>query len=243
MKIFMAIVVVALAASLAVQSMRVSKLGAQNDAWQQQLAAAQAQVEALEQRRPQASAVPTSDEVQTELLRLRNQAAQLKQATNELQKLRAQAQQLQAAQQARSAEVPAAATPTPTAASAAVPRESWAFVGYATPEAALQSAIFSMSQGDVQTFMASLSPEEAQRVQKSFESKTPEQVAQEGQREMAKVKSFQVLGREDLGPDRVMLQVYAGGEERVQRILMQKIGEEWKWAGGTSRRQQQQPAQ
>jgi hypothetical protein len=242
MRAIIIIVVLGLAAALVVQSMRVSSLGAQSKALQQQLAAAQAEVEALEQRRPQASAARTSDEVQTELLRLRNQAAQLKQATNELQKLRAQAQQLQAAQQARSAEAPAA-TPTPTVASAAVPRESWAFAGYATPEAALQSAIFSMSQGDVQTFMASLSPEEAQRMQKSFESKTPEQVAQEGQREMAKVKSFQVLGREDLAPDRVVLQVYAAGEGRVQRVLMQKIGEEWKWAGGTSRRQQQPPPQ
>jgi len=238
----MIVVVLGLTAAMVVQSLRVSRLGAQNEALQQQLTAAQAQVEALEERKPQANTAPASDEGQTELLRLRNQAAQLKQATNELQKLRAQAQQLQAAQQARSAEVPAAAAPpTQTAASAAVPRESWAFAGYATPEAALQSAIFSMSQGDVQTFIASLSPEEAQRVQKSFESKTPEQVAQDGQREMARVKSFQVLGREDLGPDRVALQVYADGEGRVQRVIMQKIGEEWKWAGGTSRRQQPQP--
>jgi len=239
-------VVLGLTAAIVVQSWRVSRLGAQNAALQQQLSAAQAQVEALEHRRPQANAAPASDEVQTELLRLRNQAAQLKQATNELQKLRAQAQQqLQAAQQARSAEVPVVATPPPptTGASAAIPRESWAFAGYATPEAALQSAIFAMSQGDIQTYLASLSHEEAQRVQKSFESKTPEQVAQEGQREMAKVKSFQVLGREDLGPDRVMLQVYATGEERVTRVLMQKVGEEWKWAGGTSRRQQPPPPQ
>src|SRR5262245_31658881 len=112
MKIFVVIVVLGLAAGLAMQSMRVSRLGAQNQALQQQLAVAQAQVEALEQRKPQASTAPAPDEVQSELLRLRNQAAQLKQATNELQKLRAQAQQqLQAAQQARSTEVPAAATP------------------------------------------------------------------------------------------------------------------------------------
>jgi hypothetical protein len=240
MRVIITIVVLGLAAAVVLQSMRVSKLGTQNGALQQQLAAAQAQIESLEQRRPQAGLTPSSDEAQTELLRLRNQAAQLKQATNELQKLRAQAQQLQATQQARSAEVPPAVPPAPAGASAPVPRESWAFAGYATPEAALQSAIFSMSQGDVQTFIASLSPEEAQRVQKSFETKTPEQVAQEGQREMAKVKSFQVLGREELGPDRVVLQVYATGEERVQRVIMQKIGEEWKWAGGISRRQQQQ---
>src|SRR5688572_28584558 len=99
MRIFVVIMLLALAASLAVQSLRVARMGAKNEALQQQLAAVQAQVEALQRTRPQATAGAASDDVQTELLRLRNQAAQLKQATNELQKLRAQAQQLQAAQQ------------------------------------------------------------------------------------------------------------------------------------------------
>lgn len=243
MRAIITVIVLGLTAAIVVQSTRVSKLKAENEALRQQIAAALAHVDALEQRRPQPNAAAVSEEAQTELLRLRNQAAQLKQATNELHKLRAQAQQLQAAaQQARSAEAVAAAAPQPTAASAAVPRESWAFAGYATPEAALQSTLFSMSQGDLQTFLASLAPEEAQRVQKSLESKPPEQVAQETQRDMAKVKSFQILNREDLAPDRVVLHVYAAGEDRLQRVLVQKIGDEWKMAGRAPR-QSQPPAQ
>lgn len=245
MKALLIASVIALGVGLVFQSARLRKSAAQNETLRAELGALRAQAEIAENRNiqpPPASGL--SDEERTELLRLRNQAAQLKQATNELQALRARAQQLQTAQSQNSQAAPAPPTPAPSTASPPVPRESWAFVGYATPEATLQSAIFSMSQGDLQTFMASMSPEEAQRVQRSFEGKSPEQVAQEGQRESAKIKSFQILAREELAPDRVVLQVYADGEDRVQRVLMQKIGEEWKWAGkGGRATQQQQPPQ
>jgi hypothetical protein len=95
-----------------------------------------------------------------------------------------------------------------------------------------------MSQGDYQTFLASMSPEEAARMQKSFEGKTPEQIAEDGRRQTANAKSFQILGKQELSPDRVVLNVYvAGGEDRMQRVVMQKVGDEWKWAGNAGRRQ------
>jgi hypothetical protein len=239
MKALIAVLVMALAVGVVVQSLRVSKLNAQNEALRQQLAAVQAQVDHLSSAAAQPKAPATSDEDRSELLRLRNQAAQLKQVTNELQRLRGQMQQLQAAnQQMRAAPAPAVADPNAAAATGPVPRESWAFAGYATPEAALQSAIFAMSQGDYSTFLASMTPEEAARMQKSFEGKTPEQISEEGKRETAKATTLQVLNKQELAPDRVMLNVYVGGEERMQRVTMQKIGEEWKWAGSASRRQQ-----
>jgi RNA polymerase sigma factor (sigma-70 family) len=37
-----------------------------------------------------------------------------------------------------------------------VPKESWAFIGYADPESALQSTIWAMNQGDTKTYLASL---------------------------------------------------------------------------------------
>jgi hypothetical protein len=241
MKVLIAVLAMALAAGIVVQSMRVSKLKAQNEAQRQQVAALQAQADHLSS--PASPPAPAAtDEDRSELLRLRNQAAQLKQVTNELQRLRMQVQQLQAANQHIRA-TPATPAPDTNAAAATgpVPRESWAFAGYATPEATLQSAVFAMSQGDYQTFLASMSPEEAARMQKSFEGKTPEQIAEEGRRETANARSFQILAKQELAPDRVVLNVFVAGEDRAQRIMMQKIGEEWKWAGNASRRQQQQP--
>ena len=236
----------ALVAGIVMQSVRVSKFKAENEALRQQVAALQAQTEQLSSQASPPAAPATTDEDRSELLRLRNQAAQLKQVTNELQRLRAQVQQLQAANQQIRA-TPAAPVATDTNAPAAtgpVPRESWAFAGYGTPEATLQSAVFAMSQGDYQTFLASMTPEEAARMQKSFEGKTPEQIAEEGRRETAKASSFQILAKQELAPDRVVLNVFVAGEDRAQRIMMQKIGEEWKWAGNAGRRQQpQQPPQ
>jgi hypothetical protein len=235
-----------LAAGIVVQGMRVSKLKAQNEALRQQVAALQAQVDQLSNQAARPAAPAATDEDRSELLRLRNQAAQLKQVTNELQRLRTQVQQLQAAnQQIRTtpAAAPAPDTNTAAAVTGPVPRESWAFAGYATPEATLQSAVFAMSQGDYQTFLASMSPEEAARMQKSFEGKTPEQIAEEGRRDTANARSFQIMGKQELAPDRVVLNVFVAGEDRMQRIVMQKIGEEWKWAGNAGRRQQQQQPQ
>jgi cell division protein FtsB len=244
MKALIAVLAMALVAGIVVQSMRVSKLKAQNEALRQQVSELKAQADQLSSQASPPAAPATSDEDRSELLRLRNQAAQLKQVTNEMQRLRAQVQQLQAANQQIRATP--AATPAPdtnaAAATGPVPRESWAFAGYATPEATLQSALFAMSQGDYQTFLASMSPEEAARMQKSFEGKTPEQIAEEGRRETAKASSFQILAKQELAPDRVMLNVFVAGEDRAQRIMMQKIGEEWKWAGNAGRRQQPQQA-
>ena len=248
MKALIAVLAMALVAGIAVQSMRVSKLNAQKEALGQQVAALQAQAEQLSSQPARPAPPVASEDDRSELLRLRNQAAQLKQVTNELQRLRTQVQQLQAAnQQIRSTpSAPAAPSPDTNAAVATgpVPRESWAFAGYATPEATLQSAVFAMSQGDYQTFLASMSPEEAARMQKSFEGKTPEQIAEEGRRDTANARSFQIMGKQELAPDRVVLNVFVAGEDRMQRVTMQKIGEEWKWAGTASRRQQpQQPQQ
>jgi len=246
MKALIAVLVMALVAGIVVQSMRVSKLKTQNEALRQQVAALQAQADHLSSQASQPAAPAATDEDRGELLRLRNQAAQLKQVTNELQRLRTQVQQLQAAsQQVRAAPAtpPAADSNAAVTATGPVPRESWAFAGYATPEATLQSALFAMSQGDYQTFLASMSPEEAARMQKSFEGKTPEQIAEEGRRETANARSFQILAKQELAPDRVMLNVFVAGEDRAQRIIMQKVGEEWKWAGNAGRRQQPQSPQ
>jgi hypothetical protein len=240
MKLLIAVIIAALAAAVVTQTLRVSRLNAQNEALRRELQAAQAQASEVSNRPAQANVPAASEEDRSELLRLRNQAAQLKQATNELQKLRVQVQQLQeSSQHPRAALAGAAPNPNAPGATGPVPRESWAFAGYATPEATLQSAVFAMSQGDYQTFLAAMTPEEAARMQQSSQGKTPEQVAEEGRRETARIKSFQVLGREELAPDRVMLQVYAdGGDNKVQRVMMQKVGDEWKWAGKAGATQQ-----
>src|SRR5436190_969933 len=87
-----------------------------------------------------------------ELARLRNEVQQLRKATNEVAKLRLENQKLKDAKPNNSP----ASNPIPAKQGALVPKENWTFAGYATPESAVQSAIWAMSQGDPKTFLASL---------------------------------------------------------------------------------------
>ena len=239
------ILIIGLAAGLAFQSVRLSRITSQNRELERQLAELQNRLTATEAapKTPVASAAPEED--RSELLRLRNQAAQLRNVTNELEQLKAQVAQLRASnQQARSAPAPAA-TPLPTGQTQTTnifPREAWAFAGYQTPENAFQSAVFAMSQGDYQTFLASMAPAEAARIKQSWEGKTPEQIAEDGRRDTANITSFQVLERREMSPDQTVLSVYATGQEKVQRVILQKVGDEWKLAGmGSAKRREAPP--
>jgi hypothetical protein len=243
MRVLGIILIIGLAAGLVFQTVRLSDLTARNRELGREVAELQNRVATPE---PTAKAVPepgTADQDNTELLRLRNQAAQLRTVTNELAQLKAQVAQASAENQ-RLRSAPAAVTTTPPTGQsqgAAYPRESWAFAGYATPENALQSAVFAMSQGDYKTFAASMTPEEAARLQQKWADKTPEQIAEEGRRETANITGFRVLEKRDVSPEQTVLTIYAGGEEKVQQVVMQKVGEEWKMAAMNSTKRRPAP--
>src|SRR6185436_5836274 len=79
--------------------------------------------------------------------RLRGEVTQLRISAKDAEKLRAENQQLKSENQklrgaATVAAEPAPAAPVPPPGS--IPRETWTFAGYGTPEAALVSAIYSM---------------------------------------------------------------------------------------------------
>jgi hypothetical protein len=72
------------------------------------------------------------------LLRLRGEVAGLRGQTNEFKKLEAENQRLRSSFAARTAAKSSSQTATTEE---AVPKESWAFVGYADPESAFQSTV------------------------------------------------------------------------------------------------------
>src|ERR1035441_4170953 len=88
--------------------------------------------------RPQSLA----DDRLEELLRLRGEAGVLRQQTKELETLREENRQARAAL--------ASGLNTNY-----WPRDSWAFAGYASPDAALQSSLWAGSKGDLKTFLDS----------------------------------------------------------------------------------------
>jgi len=221
----------ALAAGLVVQTIRYSRLRKVNQQLDSRLA--ELQVAAREQSAAPAASPAMTEEGHIELLRLRNQAAQLRTATSELQQLRAQASQGRAARGTGAA----SNTATDGAAGDMVSREALGFAGYATPDAALQSTLFAMTQGDHNAFLASLSPEEALRVAKQSEGKTPEQMSEKWRRDTGEMTSYRILDRDEVSSEEMVLVIYVAGEKKVVPMQMRKVGEEWKFAGvATDRR-------
>ncbi|MCI0747738.1 MAG: hypothetical protein L0Y58_20215 [Verrucomicrobia subdivision 3 bacterium] len=233
MRIASVILIIGLVCGLVFQHLQQRRLKAQN----QQLAT---QIENLNARiAAQDAAVQRGEQKieqdQTELLRLRNQAAQLRAATNELNDLRLKHEQL-AAENQRMRAGQAIAPGTASGQAGADPflfvRDSWKFAGFATPESTLESVVFAMSQGDHRAMLSAVTPEEAARMSREFEGKSDEQISRDTRRQLSKISSYRILERKELSPDEVVLDVYAsGGEDKVIGMLMKRVGAEWRFAG------------
>ena len=226
MRAILAIGLIALIVGLVVQTLRLRQSAAKNQQLESQIAELRS-VAAAAGASPGA-ATSSDGEDRTELLRLRNQVAQLRAATNELHELRAGIHHS-----------PASSRATQPAAEF-VPRESWTFAGYATPEAAFQSMFFAMSQRDQNAFVETLSPEEAARHSEQFADKTPEQIAEKWSRQtekIARLTGYRILDRNEISPEEIVLVIYAGNEQGLLPMQMKKVGDQWKFAGvATDRR-------
>jgi RNA polymerase sigma factor (sigma-70 family) len=183
-----------------------------------------------------ASQQPAPLEVdKSELLRLRNEVAQLRRERD-------------------SAKQPAVSNPSATRAGATktvanpgdgyIPKNQLAFVGYATPEAAFQSMTWAMSAGTYEQALAALAPELQKqelgdpKARSSFES---------GRTNIAPLlKGVEILARKNLAEDRVELKVRtdidppSGGQPMPDVMIqpMVKVGDEWKLGGSTRGYQQ-----
>ena len=169
-----------------------------------------------------------------EVHKLRNEVSQLRAGAKDLSQLRTENQQLRSAgQHLRTApETGAIATSAAGPQEPFYARENWAFAGYATPEAALQSVVWAMREGDMKTFLASLTPEEMARMEKEWGNKSEAEISNDSKRGIDKISNIRILESKALSDDEVVLSVYAaGGEDKVQKISMKRFGAEWKLAG------------
>jgi hypothetical protein len=169
-----------------------------------------------------------------EVHKLRNEVRQLRAGANEAEKLRAENQQLRAAASAVTAS-PAPA-PTPAAASSRFPKEAWAFSGYATPEAALVSAVWAMKEGNPKAYLDSLSPEEQVRMAKSWENKSEAEVAAKHQADVASIKGVWILEQKSVKDDEIVLTVHIEGPGKNDQVSMKRVGNDWKFGGFFSTR-------
>lgn len=166
-----------------------------------------------------------------ELLRLRSEATKLRAKAAEATKLRAENQQLRAAIPTVNGAQNSLANSTNAASGENHPRDSWAFSGYATPEATLVSAIWAMREGNPRAYLDSLSPDEQARQSKQWENKSESDVAAKHQQDVSSITGFQVLSTQNISPDEVQMNVFVAGPDQTRTVSLVRNGGDWKFAG------------
>jgi RNA polymerase sigma factor (sigma-70 family) len=111
-----------------------------------------------------------------------------------------------------------------------------AFSGYATPEAALKSFIWSEGTGNLDKLLAACTPEQAARMKAKTVGKSEEEIRRLMVEEAKNRANYEIADKEIMSDDEVRLhlrvQPYPGHPNVGNDVqVMQKIGAEWKYAG------------
>jgi uncharacterized protein (TIGR03435 family) len=107
------------------------------------------------------------------------------------------------------------------------PKESWAFAGYATPEAALETYFWALNKQDAKSYKASMTTSALQDA-----GETIEQSISEAAPGLKKISGCRILGIEAIATDEIVFQIaMEGGENESDGnddMTIKKIGTEWK---------------
>ncbi|HWY77342.1 MAG TPA: hypothetical protein VN281_17100 [Verrucomicrobiae bacterium] len=169
-----------------------------------------------------------------DLLRLRHELRLLRSATNDMARLQDENRRLK---QVNTNAVPPT---TPDAVVVAtgdpeefVARQNWTFSGYATPEATLQSWMWSLREGDLDAFLATLMPEDRARFESQLQqsNKSEEELSAELKRQGDGLNGFQILDEDsDADGTIVILARISGNDSARHRFIFTRNGTEWKMA-------------
>ena len=154
-----------------------------------------------------------------ELLRLRGEVGVLRQQTNELAKVQAENSQLRSASNGLPPRDPSQPAPD------YLPRQSWAFAGYADPDSALQSCLWAWSRGDAKAVVASFTP--AHRAE--WGVRTDEEIAAQLARNLSKAKGFLILERKSVSDSEFRLTVSGVAANQKVGFCYKRIGSDWKF--------------
>jgi len=211
------------------------KLQAENEALRAEVEALRARASTAESDAAREAELKRLQAASQDAARLRGEVTQLRTAAKDADKLRAENQQLKSENQklrgAAVAAEPAPAVPAPAPTPGSFPRESWSQAGYASPEAALVSAIYSMQQGNPKQYFDSLTPEEQLRMSKAWEGKSPEEIAAKHVSDTSKITGMKILNTQEISPGQTVLSVYIEGVDRTEKVNMQRVGNDWKFGG------------
>jgi hypothetical protein len=226
------VVLLALAMGLALEHQTRLELREERQALRQQVDRITAQL-AENEARPtlQAAASPARPieaDASAERLRLQTEVHALRQLTNEWTRASNENAEAHAALDRYIQEA------SPKMATADFwPQDSWSFAGFASPDDALRSSLWASNNGNVQALLNSSTGVLLQMIQKEFEGKSADEAAIRAIEEVENLKSVQVLNREYQSGDAAVLTAAfeEGTQTHTNRLLLQRIGNQWKLAG------------
>jgi hypothetical protein len=163
--------------------------------------------------------------LRNEVTQLRDESKQAKNAGDENQRLKEELARLKSS--VANAQPPA----TNSTRAGHFPRESWSFSGYASPEAALVSAIWSMKEGNPRSYLESLAPSEQERMAEVWQNKSEDELAAKHRNDVAAISGIRVLERQDIAAGEIVMNVFLEGVERTEKIRMNQVGQDWKFGG------------
>ena len=168
-----------------------------------------------------------------EVHKLRGEITRLQGDTEAVDKIQTANRRLQADNRQLRQTQPRAATETSqtTREVPVFPKEQWDHLGYETPQDALITAIWAMQQGDPQIYYESLAPEEQERMAKRWENMTEDAIAEKHVSDVQYITGLQVLDVRSESDSEMFLDVYIQGASRMETVYMQKVGNQWKYAG------------
>ena len=173
---------------------------------------------------------PLAEDQLAELAKLRDEVQKLRHRTNDLQTMKAEIRRLRV-ELANARNVISSNAPPDVPASDIFPRDSWAFAGFGTPEAAIESVNWAISQGDEESYLAGLAPE----LQDAMQSQLADgSFADTGPLEMGNATGFRILNRESISDNEWIITVYMDGDGNEIPLRMVRTPDGWKVAGESS---------
>ena len=111
------------------------------------------------------------------------------------------------------------------------PHPTLAFAGYDSPDSALESWMWAICQGDKTNMLQSVVPEMQEGYKHAFDVKTDAQIQDAAARMSAQFSGYTVQKMETISDAEVVLGFTMKGSDAVQKMILKKIGIEWKVAG------------
>lgn len=170
---------------------------------------------------------PLAEVQLAELAKLREQVERFRNQTNQIQNLKGEIARLRNALSVARKSL-ANDAPPDVPAEDIFPRDSWAFAGYDTPEAALQSVMWAIGEGDQNAYMDSLSPDLREEMEAELADGN---FADSGPLQLGNTTGFRILDRDAPSDNERIMTIYLDGDPGIISLILDYTNSVWGIAG------------